>query len=156
LREIDSASRSPTRKAANSPVIRSAAMPARTDAKAFDAILAGRSPEIAEVARAARSLVLDVLPEAYEVVWAQQKNAGYGTGPKKQTEHFCWISPAAAHVTFGFNYGAELADPKQLLEGTGKLFRHVKLASRGDVDRAALRALVRAATKHRVPTAKPL
>ncbi|HEY1811301.1 MAG TPA: DUF1801 domain-containing protein [Kofleriaceae bacterium] len=128
----------------------------RTDAKAFDAILAGRSPEIAEVARAARALVLDVLPEAFEVVWAQQKNAGYGTGPKKQTEHFCWISPASAHVTFGFNHGAELDDPKQLLEGTGKKFRHVKLASRADVEQAALRALVRIATTHRVPPAKPL
>ena len=128
----------------------------RTDAKAFEAILAGRSPAIAEVARKARALVLDVLPEAYEVVWAQQKNAGYGTGPKKQSEHFCWISPASAHVTFGFNHGAELADPNGLLEGTGKKFRHVKLAALADVDRAALRALLRAASKHRVPPARPL
>jgi len=128
----------------------------RTDTKAFEAILASRSPAIAEIARKARSLVLDVLPEAYEVVWAQQKNAGYGTGPKKLTEHFCWISPASAHVTLGFNYGAELADPKSLLEGIGKKFRHVKLASLADVDRAAVRALLKAATKHRVPPAKPL
>jgi hypothetical protein len=119
LREIDNA-RDRGAKACEFARDKVGAMPARTDAKAFDAILAGRSPEIAAVARAARLLVLDVLPEAYEVVWAQQKNAGYGTGPKKQTEHFC------------------------------------KLESRGDVDRAALRALVRAATKHRVPTAKPL
>ena len=128
----------------------------RTDAKAFEAMLAGRPPAIAEVALKARALVLDVLPEVFEVVWAVQKNAGYGTGPKKLTEHFCWISPASAHVTLGFNYGTELADPNGLLEGTGKKFRHVKLATVTDVDRPALRALLAAATKHRVPPARPL
>lgn len=128
----------------------------RTDAKAFEAVLTGRSPAIAEVARKARALVLDVLPEVFEVVWAVQKNAGYGTGPKKQTEHFCWISPASAHVTLGFNYGTELPDPGQLLEGTGKKFRHLKLATVADVDRPAVRALIKAATTHRVPPAKPV
>jgi hypothetical protein len=133
-----------------------ARMPSRTDAKAFARMIAGRSPAIVELALRARGLVLDVLPEAYEIVWTTQKNAGYGTGPKKQSEHFCWISPATAHVTFGFNYGAELADPKGLLEGTGKLFRHVRLATLADVDRAAFRTLVRAAIKHRVPPPTPL
>lgn len=30
--------------------------------------------------------------------------------------------PATNHVNLGFNYGAELPDPNNLLEGTGKLF----------------------------------
>ena len=128
----------------------------RTDAKAFKAVVEQFPPDIAKVATRARKLVLDLLPEAYEVVWTVQKNVGYGTGPKKQTEHFCWISPAKAHVTFGFNYGAELPDPGKLLEGTGKLFRHVKLASLADVERSEVRALVEAATRHRVPRPQPL
>jgi hypothetical protein len=131
-------------------------MTTRTDDKAFRTILAGRPPIIAETALHARSLVLSLLPEVYEVVWTIQKNAGYGTGPKKQTEHFCWISPASGHVTFGFNYGAELPDPKRLLEGSGKLFRHVKLHTVADVDAAAFRALVTAAITHRVPPPLPL
>ena len=126
-------------------------MPSRTDAKGFAKVLEGRPPEIAKIAKQARALVLEILPESYEVVWTVQKNVGYGTGPKKQTEHFCWISPASKHVTFGFNYGAELPDPAGLLEGTGAKFRHVKLVSAADVARPELRALVTAATKHRVP-----
>jgi hypothetical protein len=43
------------------------------------------------------------------------------------TELFCWIMPASKHVNSEFNYGAELPDPHNLLEGTGKLFRYVKL-----------------------------
>lgn len=129
---------------------------ARTDAKAFKAIAASCTPAIAKLALRARALVLDVLPEVYEVVWAVQRNVGYGTGPKKQTEHFCWISPATAHVTLGFNYGVELPDPAKLLEGTGKLFRHVKLATLADLERPAVRTLIAAATRHRVPAPVPL
>jgi hypothetical protein len=125
--------------------------PERQDADAFELILAKRSPDVAALANAVRALILDVLPGAFEVVWTRQGIAGYGTGPKKKTEHFCWIAPANAHVSLGFNYGAELPDPGELLEGTGRLFRHVKLASAVDVRRAALRKLVTAATRHRVP-----
>jgi len=41
----------------------------------------------------ARALVFDVLSQTVEVVWTRQKIAGYGTGPKKLTEHFSWIAP---------------------------------------------------------------
>ncbi len=127
----------------------------RTDATGFRDVLTGYSPEVTAIALAARSLVLSLLPEVYEVVWPIQRNIGYGTGPKKQTEHFAWIAPASAHVTFGFNYGAELPDPARLLEGNGKKFRHVKLTSLADVDQPAVRALVKAAIKHRVPPPQP-
>ena len=62
-----------------------------------------------------------------EVVLIQQKTIGFGTGEKKSTEHFCWIMPTQNHVNLGFNYGAELPDPKKILEGTGKLYRHYKV-----------------------------
>jgi hypothetical protein len=123
----------------------------RQDEAAFETIVATRSLAVGELAKRVRALVLDVLPGVFEVVWKQQKIAGYGTGPKKMTEHFCWIAPASAHVSLGFNYGAELPDPDGLLEGTGRLFRHVKLASKGDVEANSLRRLLVAATRHRVP-----
>ena len=127
----------------------------RTDATGFRAVLAGYSSDVTAIALAARSLVLSVLPEVYEVVWPIQRNIGYGTGPKKQTEHFAWIAPATSHVSFGFNYGAELADPARLLEGNGKKFRHTKLWTLADVEQPALRVLLRAAINHRVPPPEP-
>lgn len=117
----------------------------------FEKILVGFSPEVQDLAREARALIHEILPQVVEVVWARQKIAGYGTGPKKMTEHFCWIAPAKKHVGLGFNYGTELPDADHLLEGTGKLFRHVKLTRIEDVHRSALRNLIQAAIKHRVP-----
>ena len=91
-----------------------------------------------------------------EIVWIKQKNTGFGTGPKKNTEHFCWLMPARNHVSLGFNYGAELPDPKNLLEGSGKLFRHHKIKSVNDLSNPDLIVLIKFATTYRVPPISPI
>lgn len=109
------------------------------------------SEEIKEIARQTRKLIYRVLPEVVEIVWIKQKNIGFGTGRKKKTEHFCWLMPATNHVNLGFNYGAELPDPKGLLEGTGKLFRHYKVKSVEELLNPDLIDLLKYATTYRVP-----
>lgn len=58
------------------------------------------------------------------------------------SEHFCYIGAHRDHVNLGFYYGAELSDPKGLLEGTGKRLRHVKVREISQVDLPSLRQLV--------------
>jgi len=58
---------------------------------------------------------------------------------------FAYVSAFTAHVNVGFFRGAELADPAQLLEGTGMHMRHVKLRPESDIDATALAELVDAA-----------
>lgn len=58
---------------------------------------------------------------------------------------FAYVDAFTAHVNVGFFRGAELADPHGLLEGTGKLMRHVKLRPGRDVDSVALEQLIVAA-----------
>jgi hypothetical protein len=58
---------------------------------------------------------------------------------------FGYVNAFKDHVNAGFFRGAELADPKGLLEGTGKVMRHVKLSPDRDVDVAALRKLIETA-----------
>lgn len=123
-------------------------------ARDFENAIDSFSDEIKELARQTRKLIYTILPEVVEVVWVQQRNTGFGTGVKKMTEHFCWIMPATNHVTLGFNYGAELPDPKNLLEGTGKLFRHVKVRSEADLQNPDLHKLIKIATTYRVPAIK--
>ncbi len=120
----------------------------------FEKAIASFPDKIREIARQTRSLVYAVLPEVVEVVLVRQKNTGFGTGIKKKTEHFCWIMPASKHVNLGFNYGTELPDPYKLLEGTGKLFRHIKIKSVDDLKNPALLELLKYATTHRVPPIK--
>lgn len=118
---------------------------------AFESILESYPEDIQRLALSTREAVYTVLPEVVEVVWERQKIAGYGTGPRKMSEHFSWIAPTKKHITLGFNYGAELPDPANLLEGTGKLFRHVKIKSHEDLSKKELIELITFATTHRVP-----
>ena len=117
----------------------------------FEQAIQSFSEEIKEITRQTRNLIHKVLPEVVEVVWVRQKNIGFGTGPKKKTEHFCWLMPATKHVNLGFNYGAELPDPKKLLEGTGKLFRHYKVKSVEELSNPDLIDLLKYASNYRVP-----
>ena len=56
---------------------------------------------------------------------------------------FAYVNAFKAHVNVGFFRGAEIADPEGLLEGDGRLMRHVKLRPDEDIDAKALRKLIR-------------
>lgn len=58
---------------------------------------------------------------------------------------FAYVNAFTAHVDVGFFRGAELPDPKHLMEGTGKFMRHVELGPGREVDAAALELLISAA-----------
>jgi hypothetical protein len=109
-------------------------------------------PHVRDLASRTRSLIVDVYPEVVKVPWPRQNVAGYGIGPKKMSEHFCYIALHKDHVNLGFNQGAELPDPEGLLEGPGTMLRHTKIAESGDLQDPALRRLLDAARAHRVST----
>lgn len=58
---------------------------------------------------------------------------------------FGYVGAFTAHVNVGFFLGAQLADPKGLMEGTGKFMRHVKLKPGDDIDEKALTQLIKTA-----------
>ncbi|MGE0453393.1 MAG: DUF1801 domain-containing protein [Vicinamibacteria bacterium] len=58
---------------------------------------------------------------------------------------FAYVNTYRAHASVLFFRGAVLPDPARLLEGTGKLGRHVKLRPGTSVDASALEALIEAA-----------
>src|SRR6187200_2079721 len=51
---------------------------------------------------------------------------------------FAYVNTFKGHVNVGFFRGAEIVDPAGLLQGTGRLMRHVKLGPGRDVDATAL------------------
>jgi hypothetical protein len=83
----------------------------------FEEILARFDPEVSDLAMGARSLIEAVYPEVVEVPWPRQNVVGYGVGPKKMSEHFCYLAFHKDHINLGFNQGVELPDPTALLEG---------------------------------------
>jgi hypothetical protein len=58
---------------------------------------------------------------------------------------FGYVNSFKSHVNVGFFYGAMLEDPADLLEGSGKRMRHVKLEPGGELNDAALDDLIDAA-----------
>jgi len=117
----------------------------------FDEIVDSVSLQARVLAETARDLIRSVFPAVVEVPWPRQRVIGYGVGPKKMSEHFCYISVSQNHINRGFMYGAELPDPQGLLGGSGKLLRHVRITTPEDLDNPALRDLLQVASQHRMP-----
>jgi hypothetical protein len=105
---------------------------------AVETWLARQSGELGDLARKwyarVRASGLDVLEMMHD---------GWPTACVRDVP-FAYVNVARAHVTIGFFLGADLEDPKHLLEGTGKRMRHVKLKPDKPLDPKALGALIQA------------
>ena len=115
----------------------------------FDDLLGLTDEPLRPVLAALRDVVLDVHPEACEVVRLGDRAATYGVGPRKMIDGYAYLMPQRAWVNLGFYQGAALPDPDGLLDGTGKKLRHVKLRTLAEAGRPAVRALVAAALAER-------
>jgi hypothetical protein len=112
--------------------------------------LAPYSPEIRDLAWKLRALVLEVFPDAIELLDPPAKLIGYGFD-RGYKGLVCGIALHKAQVNLMFAQGTELPDPAGLLAGTGKRARHVKVQQPGDVDHPGVRALLEAAVARKRP-----
>jgi hypothetical protein len=101
------------------------------------------SPEVQKLALATRAFVLRLIPNAIEMVDTKSKVIGFGFGSGYK-DMICSLLPAKSWVTLGIRGGAELPDPQKLLEGSGKVHRHVKLKAESDLKTPALQAILKA------------
>ncbi len=115
--------------------------------KAVYDLLEPYSPETQKLALATRALIFKVIPKTIEVVDIKARIIGYGFGTK-YVDMICSLMPTKAGVTLGIAWGTELPDPQNLMEGAGKVHRHVKLQSKPDLDDPALKALLKAGIAH--------
>ena len=122
---------------------------AKTKFGNFDDLLEITEEKLRPILVELRKLVLDIDPDACEVIRLGDRAATYGIGPKKMTEGYVYILPYKSWVNLGFYQGAILKDPAQLLEGTGKKLRHIKIHSIEDVGNTAIRKLIEAALQER-------
>ena len=121
-------------------------MPRNNSTSTLANLLESYSPDVRRLALSTRDFVLDAVPNAMEMVDAKSKVVGYGYGTGYK-DMFCSMMPTKIGVTFGIAWATELPDPHHLLEGSGKVHRHVKLKSESDLRAPALKALVKAASE---------
>jgi hypothetical protein len=108
--------------------------------------LAPYDPRIANLALALREIVLEEAPEAIEsLVNGYAVAIGFSFTGKPLKDGFCHVVIYKNCVNLGFNRGALLADPDGVLEGSGKLIRHLRVHNHDELDRPIMRRLVRAA-----------
>ena len=115
----------------------------------FEDLLDITEESLRPVVTALREVIVEVDPNACEVVRLGDRAATYGVGPRKMLDGYTYILPHKRWVNLGFYQGVELADPEGLLEGTGAKMRHVKVRSVDEARQAAVRALVEGALEWR-------
>jgi hypothetical protein len=89
---------------------------------------------VAELFLNVRAIVLAAAPTANEIVVdAYSAVATLFTFTERFKEAFCHIAAYSTYVNLGFNRGTELDDPRRILQGTGKLTRHIRIAKMEDL-----------------------
>lgn len=100
-------------------------------------------PSIQELASALREFVLNLVPQANELIWDNYNAVAIAySKSEKLKDAFCHIAIYAKHVNFGFNRGSELTKRELKLNGSGKLIRHLKILSAEDFKSDDLKKMV--------------
>jgi hypothetical protein len=107
-------------------------------------LLAAQDPAIGDLAGTLCAVILGLYPDA--VVTVDGGDIGFGSTTGYKGLVFT-VSPHARHVTLGFAGGASLPDPAGILEGGGRVHRHLKLRAPADLDRPEVRDLMAAAVR---------
>ena len=96
-----------------------------------------------------RSVVLNAVPDAQEELDGAATTLGFTFIPGTYKGLFAAIIPHKAHVNLMFAKGVELlpVDRGSLLEGTGKVARHIAFTEAHQAARAEVRDLVLAAAE---------
>jgi hypothetical protein len=113
----------------------------------LDAFLALYSRETRENVLCLRKLLLEVFPQAVELIDPKSGIIAYSFKTKGNSGLVFAIATHMKHVNLMFSKGAQLADPTKLLAGTGKQARHVKIKSEAETQNLALRQLLEDALK---------
>src|SRR4051812_47854977 len=97
-----------------------------------------RNPELVAIAREWFARMRNCGPDVTELL-----HDGHPTACVADAA-FAYVNVFTAHVNIGFFHGASLADPSHVMQGKGRLMRHVKARPGALPDVAPLQALIRA------------
>ena len=101
---------------------------------------------VKELAFGAQELMLANLPGIEETVDTPAKMLAYGYG-SRYADSICTVILSQKGIKIGFYKGTELPDPKELLQGSGKVHKYVQINKTEDLKNPALKTLLKAALK---------
>lgn len=104
-----------------------------------------KSAEQARLYQDLRDYILEIFPDINELLYNTYALSTLYTVTDRMGDGFCMIVMYANHTNFAFNKGTLLSDPDKILEGTGKLMRHVKINHPTDYRNETVLALIKEA-----------
>jgi hypothetical protein len=115
-----------------------------------DSVLGAAGRAVSATARALRATLLEIFPDAIETAEGGELGLGFDRG---YAGLVFTVSPQRGYVNLGVARGASLDDPAGLMEGRGRVHRHVKIRDADQLDDVALGDLLgRALAARRVET----
>ena len=126
--------------------------------RSVETLLAAYPEEVRALAEGARRLIRRLLPAVDEGVDATAPLIGYNCGPGYRGM-VCTLILSKSGVKLGLAYGAELDDPRSLLEGSGKVHRYIQLHAPSDLRAPGVNQLIKAAysaAQRRTQAGRPL
>ncbi len=115
-----------------------------------DSVLGAAGPAVSATAREVRAKLLEIFPDAIETAEGGELGLGFDRG---YAGLVFTVSPQRGYVNLGVARGASLDDPAGLMEGRGRVHRHVKIRDADQLGDVALGDLLgRALAARRVET----
>lgn len=111
----------------------------------FLTLLKLKGPVLVEIFTDLRAFVMDIYPDCYELLYHTHALTAVFSITEKLSDAYCMLPVYTNHVNLGFNKGTLLVDPHKLLQGTGKLIRHIPVISYRDYRTNKVKALISSA-----------
>lgn len=119
----------------------------------IDSFLAKYEPAVASAARKCRAWMRRRVPGGYEFIYDNYNALVFGFGPSdRPSEAVLSLAVMPRWVTLCFLKGAKLRDPKNLLNGSGKIVRSMHLTSPAHLDDREVGRLISAAIRAAKPS----
>ncbi len=111
----------------------------------FQSVLETKPQSLVELYLDLRNFVLELYPDSNELLYHTHALTSLYTVSEKMGDGFCHIPVYSEHLNLGFNEGTLLSDPKTLLQGTGKLIRHIPIKATTDYRNPEVKTLLQEA-----------
>ncbi len=109
-----------------------------------------KDQELIEMFNDLRQYILDLHTDSNELLYHTHALTTVYSISEKLSDAYCMLPIYTNHVNLGFNKGALLEDPNNLLSGTGKLIRHIAVKKPSDYRNPEVTSLVRAAIDYAI------
>jgi len=125
-------------------------MAASANESQIAAFLSKYSPAVESQLREARTRLRAMFPRGFELVYDNYNALVFGISPtERASEAFLSVTGYPKWVTLFFLNGAELRDPRKLLDGQGRLVRSIRLKHPADINTPDVEALIAQAVRSR-------